>query len=61
MIVALFIGEFFGRTFRVPAGALFVLSMVGVIGGLASFLREVYIATHSTSIDPARFELPPRT
>ncbi|MGA8032440.1 MAG: DUF2721 domain-containing protein [Casimicrobiaceae bacterium] len=61
VIVALFIGEFFGRNLRVPAGALFVLSMVGVIGGLASFLREVYIATHSTSIDPARFELPPRT
>ena len=53
--------KFFGRNLRVPAGALFVLSMVGVIGGLASFLREVYIATHSTSIDPARFELPPRT
>lgn len=60
VIVVLFIGEFFGRNLRVSAGALFVLAMVGVIGGLVSFLREVYIATHSTSIDPARFGLPPR-
>ncbi|MGE5088539.1 MAG: DUF2721 domain-containing protein, partial [Candidatus Levyibacteriota bacterium] len=60
VIVILFIGEFFGRNMRVAAGALFVLAMVGVIGGLFSFLREVYIATHSTSIDPARFGLPPR-
>jgi hypothetical protein len=29
--------------------------MVALIGGLTCFLREVYLATHTTSIDPARF------
>jgi hypothetical protein len=30
--------------------------MVAVICGLSCFLREVYLATHTTSIDPRRFE-----
>jgi uncharacterized membrane protein YGL010W len=34
---------------------LFVLAMLGVIGGLTSFLREVYLATHSMTLDPAHF------
>jgi hypothetical protein len=55
VIVTLFIEEFFGRNLRWLAGSLFVLAMVAVIGGLASFLREVYLATHATSIDPSRF------
>src|SRR6266540_451536 len=60
VIVTLFIEEFFAASLRWLAGGLFVLSMLAVIGGLASFLREVYLATHSTSIDPARFEHQPR-
>jgi uncharacterized protein DUF2721 len=55
VIAVLFVEEFFGTGMRIVAGALFVLAMFSVIGGLASFLREVYIATHSTRIDPRAF------
>ena len=60
VIAVLFADEFFATNLRVVAGAMFVCAMLGVIGGLASFLREVYLATHSTSLDPARFDQPPR-
>jgi hypothetical protein len=56
VIVALFVEEFFARNLKWLAGALFVLAMLSVICGLACFLREVYLATHTTSIDPSRFE-----
>jgi hypothetical protein len=56
VIVVLFLEELFATNLRLAAGLLFVLAMVGVITGLASFLREVYLATHSISLDPARFE-----
>jgi len=56
VIAVLFADEFFPANLRWVEGALFVLAMIAVIGGLASFLREVYLATHSTSLDPARFE-----
>jgi hypothetical protein len=56
VIVTLFAEEFFAINLRWLAGALFVGAMVAVICGLACFLREVYLATHSVSIDPARFE-----
>jgi hypothetical protein len=56
VIVTLFLDEFFATDMRIVAGVLFVSAMVAVIGGLASFLREVYLATHTTSIDPASFE-----
>ncbi len=56
VIVTLFVEEFFSRNLKWLAGALFVLAMVFVICGLACFLREVYLATHTTSIDPSRFE-----
>jgi hypothetical protein len=58
VIAVLFLEEFLATNLRWVAGALFVLAMLAVIGGLASFLREVYLATHSTSIDPARFDAP---
>ena len=60
VIAVLFIDEFFSTNLRFVAGALFVLAMVAVIGGLASFLREVYLATHATTLDPARFDPPMR-
>jgi hypothetical protein len=56
VIVTLFVEEFFSKNLKWLAGALFVLAMVAVICGLSCFLREVYLATHTTSIDPARFE-----
>jgi Protein of unknown function (DUF2721) len=56
VIVALFVEEFFATNLRWLTGALFVGAMLLLIGGLACFLREVYLATHTTSIDPSRFE-----
>ena len=56
VIVSLFMEEFFATNLKWLAGALFVGAMVAVICGLACFLREVYLATHTISIDPARFE-----
>lgn len=56
VIVTLFVEEFFAVNLRWLAGALFVCAMVAVICGLTCFLREVYLATHAVSIDPARFE-----
>ena len=59
VIGVLFLDEFFETNLRLAEGLLFVLAMVAVIGGLTSFLREVYLATHSMSLDPARFDVPP--
>jgi Fe2+ transport system protein B len=60
VIVVLFLDEFFSANLRWVEGALFVLAMLAVIGGLTSFLREVYLATHTISLDPERFEVPAR-
>ncbi|HVO89560.1 MAG TPA: DUF2721 domain-containing protein [Casimicrobiaceae bacterium] len=54
VIVTLFIDEFTSQNLRWAAGLFFVLAMVSLSGGLATFLREVYIATHSTVIDASR-------
>ena len=56
VIVALFVEEFFATNLKWLAGALFVAAMVALICGLISFLREVYLATHTTSIDLTRFD-----
>ena len=56
VIVSLFVEEFFGKNLRLLAGALFVMAMLTVVCGLSCFLREVYLATHTTSIDPRRFD-----
>ena len=55
VVVALFVDEFFGRNMRWAAGGLFVVALVLLICGLTCFLREVYVATHTTSFDPDRF------
>jgi formate-dependent nitrite reductase membrane component NrfD len=47
--------EFFGRNMRWAAGGPFVVALLLLILGLACFLREVYVATHTTSFDPDRF------
>jgi hypothetical protein len=54
-IVTLFVEEFFGRNLKWFAGALFVTAMLALICGLSCFLREVYLATHTTGIDLERF------
>ena len=56
VIAVLFVEELATTNLRWLAGSLFILAMLAVIGGLSSFLREVYLATHSISLDPARFE-----
>ena len=56
VIVTLFMEEFFSTKLNWVAGALFVGAMVAVICGLTCFLREVYLATHTTNIDHRRFE-----
>lgn len=58
VIVTLFVEEFFGRNLKWLAGALFVSAMLALICGLSCFLREVYLATHTTGIDPKRFSGP---
>lgn len=55
VIVTLFVEEFFGRSFRSLAGLLFVAAMIALVGGLACFLREVYLATHTVRIGTHRF------
>jgi hypothetical protein len=56
VIVALFMEEFFGANLKWLGGMLFVFSMLSLILGLTSFLREVYLATHTTGIDASRFD-----
>ncbi len=54
VVVALFAQNFFEAHFSLLIGGLFVLAMLLLIGGLSCFLREVYIATHVTSLGPDR-------
>ena len=53
--MTLFVEEFFSANLKWVAGGLFVGAMIALIGGLFSFLREVYLATHVVRIDLARF------
>ena len=55
VIVTLFFEEFFGADLRWFAGAQFVGAMFALLGGLSSFLREVYLATHTGRIEAERF------
>jgi len=53
-IALLFIDAFIGTNLKWAVGALFVVAMAALIGGLVSFLREVYLATHTLRIGPPR-------
>lgn len=55
VIATLFFEEFFGAELKWFAGAQFVAAMVALVGGLSSFLREVYLATHMGRIEMERF------
>jgi hypothetical protein len=55
VIVTLFFEEFFGVDLRWFAGAQFVGAMIALLGGLSTFLREVYLATHTGRIEAERF------
>jgi hypothetical protein len=52
VIAALFIDVFTATTLKWLVGALFIVAMIALIGGLISFLREVYLATHTLRIGP---------
>lgn len=52
VIAALFIDVFTTTNLKWLVGALFIVAMIAVIGGLISFLREVYLATHTLRIGP---------
>ena len=52
VIATLFIDVFIGTNLKWLAGTLFIAAMFSLIGGLISFLREVYIATHTLRIGP---------
>jgi hypothetical protein len=52
VIATLFIDVFVGTNLKWLVGALFIAAMVALIGGLVSFLREVYLATHTLRIGP---------
>ena len=56
VIVTLFVEESLGAKLTLVAGAMFVTAMLAIICGLACFRREVYLATHTISLDPGRFE-----
>jgi hypothetical protein len=53
LIAALFIGAFFRLDLSVVIAALFVLAMAAFIGGLVSFLREIFLATATLRIGPS--------
>ena len=55
VIVTLFVGEFVQTDLTLVAGAQFVVAMIALIGGLSSFLVEVYIATHTSRIQAESF------
>jgi hypothetical protein len=52
VVATLFIDAFLAANLRWLVGALFVVAMFALIGGLVSFLREVYLATHTLRIGP---------
>lgn len=56
VIVSLFADELFPTSLRWLTGTLFVGAMLAVICGLMCFLREVYLATHTTIIDYHQYQ-----
>ena len=55
VIVTLFFEEFLGANLKWFAGAQFVAAMIALLAGLSTFLREVYLATHTGRIEAERF------
>jgi hypothetical protein len=55
VIITLFFEEFFLTDLKWLAGLQFVGVMFAVIGGLAAFMREVYLATHTGRIEADKF------
>ncbi|MBI3716459.1 MAG: DUF2721 domain-containing protein [Betaproteobacteria bacterium] len=56
VIGTLFFEEFFRTDLKWVAGAEFIVAMISLMGGLGCFQREVYVATHTVSIDATQFD-----
>jgi ABC-type phosphate transport system permease subunit len=56
VIAALFLDVFMGTNLKWLVGTLFIFAMIALIGGLISFLREVYLATHTLRIGPPDYK-----
>lgn len=54
VIGTLFLDALLGTNLKWLVSVLFIGSMIAVIGGLVSFLSEVYLATHTLRIGPPR-------
>ena len=52
VVAMLFVEAFVGTNLKWIIGSLFVLAMIALIGGLTSFLREIYFATRTLRIGP---------
>ena len=52
VIAALFIGAFLSIDLAGLIGVVFIAAMFSLIGGLLSFLREIYISTRALRIGP---------
>ena len=52
VVATLFVDVFIATNLKWLAGAFFFVAMLVLIGGLVSFLREVYLATHTLRIGP---------
>jgi hypothetical protein len=52
VVAALFMGAFFGFDASRLVGVVFILAMFSLIGGLVTFLREIFLATRSLRIGP---------
>lgn len=54
VVATLFIDAFLRTNLKWLVGVLFVIVMLALMGGLFSFLHEVYLATHTLRIGPPR-------
>jgi hypothetical protein len=54
VVATLFVDIFLGTNLKWLVSVLFASSMIAVIGGLASFVREVYLAMHTLRIGPSQ-------
>lgn len=52
VVATLFIDAFLSTNLKWLVGAFFFAAMIALIGGLVSFLCEVYLATHTLRIGP---------
>lgn len=52
VIIALFLAAFLDREFADVIAILFIVAMLAFVGALVSFLREIFLATHTLRFHP---------